>query len=255
MNYGKTTIVVCDSEADLGHRAAQAVAVAMRDALKKRGRANIILAGGQSQSAFLTALARCEGLDWSSVVCFNMDEFWQPGMPERCTVGDQVRRELYDHVQPGQVHLLDADAPDPHAEADRFESLLADVGTIDILCEGIGTSGHLAFNEPGQTDFGDPRRVRVVDVTEASRRQLAADPNFRDLPEIPRKGITMTIPTLMSARQIFTIVPLGLKRPILTRLAETTEPTRELPASILLRHEGLLLVDRDSCPPQWADNA
>jgi glucosamine-6-phosphate deaminase len=121
-------------------------------------------------------------------------------------------------------------------------------GPIDILCQGIGTSGHLAFNEPGQTDFLDRTWVRVVDVAEQSRRQLASDPNFRDLPRIPEKGITMTIPALLSASHVFTIVPLALKRDIVARLFAISQPTEDLPASILFTVEGTLFLDWNSCP-------
>ncbi len=58
----------------------------------------------------------------------------------------------------------------------------------------------------------------------------------------------MTIPALLSARQIYTMVPLALKRPILERPFALSAPTTELPASILLDVESNLYIDRDSCP-------
>ena len=64
----------------------------------------------------------------------------------------------------------------------------------------------------------------------------------------------MTIPAILSARTIFTIVPLGLKREILTRLLATPTPTEDLPASILSTVEGTLFVDRDSAPPALLDS-
>jgi 6-phosphogluconolactonase/glucosamine-6-phosphate isomerase/deaminase len=88
----------------------------------------------------------------------------------------------------------------------------------------------------------------VIDITDQSKKQLATDPNFRDLPRIPDKGITMTIPAMFSASHVFTIVPLALKRPVMTRLLATPEPTENLPASILSRVEGTLFLDRNSCP-------
>ena len=119
---------------------------------------------------------------------------------------------------------------------------------IDILCQGIGTSGHLALNEPGDTDLNDARCVRVVTLVEQSKIQLRDDPNFRDLGYIPDKGISMTIPAMLTARYVYTMVPLALKKPILTRLLQTLEPSEELPASIISTVESLLFVDQDSCP-------
>ena len=125
-----------------------------------------------------------------------MDDFWDTRIPERYTCGYQTREQLYGRVHPKQFHLVRFNAPDPHAEAKRFESLLRSAGKIDILCQGIGTSGHLALNEPLQTDLNDTLWVRVVDIADESKRQLIEEPNFKELGFIPDKGITMTIPAL-----------------------------------------------------------
>ena len=248
MRYGKTQVIVCEDEFDLGDRAAAAVAETMRELLEKEEEIRMILAAGESQITFLDALAKQRDIDWSRVVCFNMDDFWDPKIPETLTCGYQLRRQLYDKVHPRRFHVVQHTAPNAEREAERFEEVLRRAGPVHILCQGIGTSGHLAFNEPGQTDFHDVVWVRVVDVAEQSRKQLAEDPNFRDLPQIPAKGITMTIPAMLTAKHVFTIVPLALKRDIITRLLATPEPTEELPASILSTVEGKLFLDRNSCP-------
>ena len=248
MRYGKTQIIVCENEFDLGDRAAAAVAKTMRELLARQEEVRMILAAGESQITFLDALAKQNDIEWSRVVCFNMDDFWAPNIHEELTCGYQLRRQLYDKVLPKSFHLVRFNAPDAALEAIRFERVVRSAGPIDILCQGIGTSGHLAFNEPGQTDFQDTTWVRVIDITDQSRKQLAGDPNFRDLPRIPDKGITMTIPAMLSASHVFTIVPLALKRAIVTRLLATSEPTENLPASILSTVEGVLFLDRNSCP-------
>ena len=248
MRYGKTEITICEDEFELGDRASAAVAATMRELLGHREEIRMILAAGESQITFLDALAKQRDIEWSRVVCFNMDDFWAPNIPEELTCGYQLRRQLYDKVRPKNFHLVRFNAPDAALEASRFQEVLRSAGPIDILCQGIGTSGHLAFNEPGQTDFQDTVWVRVVNITEQSKRQLAGDPNFRGLPRIPDQGITLTIPAMLSASHVFTIVPLALKRDIVTRLLATPEPTEELPASILSTVEGTLFLDRNSCP-------
>lgn len=208
----------------------------------------MVFAAGESQNTFLAALAEQPGIDWRRVVCFNMDDFWDPRMPENFTCGHQTRTQLYEKVGPKAFHLVGFNAPDPQAEARRFAGLLARAGAIDILCQGIGTSGHLALNEPNATDFEDRELVRFVDLAGQSKRQLRADPNFKGLGYIPEKGITMTIPAMLAAPHIFTMAPLALKREILTRMIGFSEPTAELPATILHRTPGELYVDRSSCP-------
>jgi glucosamine-6-phosphate deaminase len=248
MQYGKTRMVLCDDEMDLGRRSAAAVAGALRQTLADKQEAVMIFAAGESQITFLDALAQESGIDWSRVVCFNMDDFWDPRMPDRYSCGHQTCTQLYDKVKPGRVELVRFNAPDPQVEADRFEQVLREAGPVDILCEGIGTSGHLAMCEPDQIDFGSNRWVEVVELVEQSKRQLIEDPNFKALGTIPSKGITMTLPAMLSARHVFTMVPLGLKKPILTRVLSTEAPTTSLPATILRWHEGTLFIDRNSCP-------
>ena len=181
--YGKTEIVVCENERDLGRKAAAAVAAAIRQRLRRRDQVTVVFAAGQSQGAFLASLAEHADLEWGRVIC-----------------------------------------------------------------QGIGTSGHLAFNEPGRTDFDDKALVRVVQIAPESKKQLIEDPNFKALGYIPEKGITLTIPALLAAAHRFTFVPLRLKRPILSRVLATPVPTPELPATILSEFEGTMFVDRDSCP-------
>jgi glucosamine-6-phosphate deaminase len=250
MNYGKTKVVVCGNNADLGKTAAAKVADKIKELLKEKCEIRMVLAAGESQTSFNTALAEMPGIDWKRIVCFNIDDFWEPKMPARFTCGYQTKQELYDKVHPKEVHLVKYDADDPQAECDRFEELIRQA-PIDILCQGIGASGHLALNEPGMTDFNDQRWMRLVSLAEQSKKQLIADPNFKELGYIPEKGINMTIPAILSAKHCYTMVPLALKKAILTKLAATLEPTESLPASILLTNPGLLFVDEDSCPDAW----
>lgn len=247
MQYGKTRVVICRDESDLGRRAAADVAAELRRKLGQQEEVRMIMAAGQSQQAFLNALAVEGDIAWDRVSCFNMDDFWEPRMPQRFTCFDQTRTQLYDRVHPRRAERVRHDAPDPYAEARRFADLMGEE-PFDILCQGIGTSGHLALNEPGQASFDTKERVVVVDVHEQSKRQLLADPHFAALGYIPDKGITMTLPALLSARAVFTMVPLSLKKPILTRVLATAAPTPDLPATILCDVPGTLYVDRDSCP-------
>jgi glucosamine-6-phosphate deaminase len=248
MHYGQTEILLCGDEHDLGARAAADVAATMRSLLAEHDEIRMVFAAGESQNTFLAALRRQPGLDWQRVVCFNMDDFWDPRMPEQFTCGHQTRTQLYEQVRPRQFHLLRFNAPDPEAEARRFASLLTNAGELHILCQGIGTSGHLALNEPGATDFADRELVRVVDLAGQSKRQLRADPNFEGLGYIPEQGITMTIPAMLAAPHRFTMVPLALKRDILTRMMAIAGPTTDLPATILHSTPGRLYIDRNSCP-------
>jgi glucosamine-6-phosphate deaminase len=250
LNYGKTEIIICDDNQNLGLVAAGEVSKKIKDILKYKSEVRLVLAAGESQSSFNNALAEEKNIDWSRVICFNIDDFWAPGVPKKFSCGYQTTKELYSKVKPAEVNLVRFDAENAEAECDRFEALIQEA-PIDILCQGIGTSGHLALNEPDASDFNDHRWVRLVELAEQSKKQLIADPNFRELGYIPEKGITMTIPAILAAKNCYTMVPLPLKKCILTKLANTMEITEKLPASVLLNKPGKLFVDRDSCPDIW----
>jgi glucosamine-6-phosphate deaminase len=251
MQYGKTEVILLKDAMELGRQAASDVAGRMRELLVDREEIRVALAAGESQMTFLDALAIQKNIDWQRIVCFNIDDFYDVRMPERFTCGHQTKRQLYDKVSPKRVHLVRYNAPDPDAEAKRFEEIMRKEGDIDILCQGIGTSGHLALNEPFDTDFNEEAWVKVVNLAEQSKIQLKDDPNFKALGYIPVKGITMTIPALLSAKSIYTMVPLSLKRAILTKLFALNAPTTELPASVLQKVDSNLYIDRHSCPAEW----
>lgn len=254
MNYGKTTVIFCENEIELGKQAAFDVANKIRELLAIKEEIRIVFAAGESQITFLNALAIEKNIDWHKITCLNVDDFYEIGLPEEFTCGHQTQKQLYSKVNPKQVHLVKYNAFDPNKEANRFEAILREK-PIDILCQGIGTSGHLALNEPFDTDFEEKDWVKVVNLAEQSKIQLRDDPNFKALGYIPEKGITMTIPAILSAKNIYTMVPLSLKRPILEKLFQLNIPTIELPASILLEVNSIIYIDKNSCPEKiWLKN-
>src|SRR5207344_3213577 len=103
----------------------------------------------------LAHLTRREGIDWSGLTAFQMDEYLglADSAPQR--FARYLADHLFDAVAPGRVEGLGGD---DHAEAqcERYAALLAD-GPIDHVCLGIGENGHLAFNDPGSADFADTR--------------------------------------------------------------------------------------------------
>ncbi len=160
MRYGKTRVILCKDKWELGARSAADVANRMRELLAERPEIRIVFAAGESQATFLDALAAEKNLAWGRIVCFKVDDFHDTGMAREFTCGYQTARQLYDKVHPRSVHLVRYNAPDPEAEARRFEADLRAAGGIDILCQGIGTSGHLALNEPRDTRFDETAWVQ-----------------------------------------------------------------------------------------------
>ena len=237
---------VYPNRAAMGAAAAQDVAAEMRARLADQASVRAIFASAPSQNELLAGLAAAEGIDWSRVHAFHMDEYLglPPGSP--ASFGAYLREHLFDMVRPGEVHLLDGSAS-PQAECRRYAALLA-AAPIDVVCLGIGENGHLAFNDPPLARFDDPELVREVEIATDSRQQQVHDGTFPSLDEVPRRAITLTIPALVSAACMFCVVPGRLKRAAVRRTLRGPI-TPECPASILRRHQhARLYLDADAYP-------
>ncbi len=239
LKHGKLRARVFDSSRELAQAAARDVAERMRSLLAQKETINVVFSGAESQQEFHRALAGEPGIDWQRVNAFAVDDFYAPGMDPAAAVANQPWRDLYARVRPRSVHAIRFDAPDPEEEGRRYEALIRD-HPPDIACLGIGISGHIAFNEPGQTRFDDERKVRVIVVNEESKRQLETDPNFSKMGRIPDRGITVTVAELMRCPHVFVVVPYASKAPIIRRFF-ASEVTESFPATILQRKEGAIL--------------
>jgi glucosamine-6-phosphate deaminase len=229
--FGLLEVCAAGSTEEMAETAAADFARSAAKLLPLRGELNVVFAGAESQGAFHAALRARTDIAWERINAFSVDEFIAPGMPAATAVCAQPKRDLYAHVPLRSVNVIAFDAPDPEAERARYEALVRR-HPPDVCCVGIGRSGHIALNEPGETDFQDPLAVRIVTVCEESKRQLETDPNFKALPAIPERGITMTMPILLQARAVIVVAPFALKAAVIRRLRD--EPVSPaLPASIL----------------------
>jgi glucosamine-6-phosphate deaminase len=229
-----------DREA-LGKAAAHDIAEALTRRLASQPNVRMIFASAPSQETTLRALAGQPGIDWGRVTAFHMDEYLglDKDAPQR--FGNWLRAVLFDQVPIGAAHLIDPDAPVEH-----YSELLA-AAPIDILCLGIGVNGHLAFNDP-PADFDDPALVKVVKLDEVSRMQQVDDGCFSTLDEVPSSAITLTIPALLSAAELFCMVPGAAKRAAVT-CALYGPIDGKLPASALRTHPRCTIyVDKESAP-------
>ena len=230
----------------MGAAAARDVTARLRARLANQAAVRAIFASAPSQNELLAGLAAAQGIDWSRVHAFHMDEYLglPPGSP--ATFGTYLREHLFDLVQPGEVHLIDGSAA-PNPECRRYAALLA-AAPIDLVCLGIGENGHVAFNDPPVARFDDPDLVREVEIATASRQQQVHDGTFGSLDEVPRRAITLTIPALVSAAHMFCVVPGRLKRAAVSCTLRGPI-TADCPASILRRHQdATLYLDVEAYP-------
>jgi glucosamine-6-phosphate deaminase len=238
-------IRILDTKQELGRAAACLAADVIREAIDRKGAANIILPTGASQFEVLAELVAAQSIDWSRVTAFHLDDYL--GMPESHPAS--FHRYLKERVvcrlpRPlAAFHFIQGEA-DPQAECDRIGALIAQY-PVDVALIGIGENGHLAFNDP-PADFQTERPYLVVDLDDACRRQQFGEGWFPTLDAVPRRAISMSIRQIMKSENIVCSVP-DRRKSEAVRAAVEGPVTPVLPASVLQRHAAAtLFLDRES---------
>lgn len=229
----------------MGRASAFAMADKMCRVIQKQQQIRIVFAAAPSQNEFLNTLSRIPNIDWSKVTAFHMDEYLGIPVEAQQRFGNFLRNRLFAKVPLKGVHYINPNPSIVQEECFRYASLLQEA-PIDIVCMGIGENGHIAFNDPPVADFNDSETVKVVELDEICRKQQVNDGCFVAITDVPKFAITLTVPTLISAKTIFVVVPGPTKAQAVYNTLEGPIRTA-CPASILRRHkDAVLFLDLDS---------
>lgn len=227
-------VVVKATPADLGEAAGKDASALIRRAIEERGQANIILATGTSQFETINYLISDQGIDWSKVVMFHLDEYIGLPVTAPASFRKYLRERFLEKVPALKAsYLINGEAEDVEAEC----KMLGDAITahpIDVAFVGIGENGHLAFNDP-PADFSTTRPYIVVDLDTECRKQQLGEGWFGSLDEVPRQAISMSIHQIMQAKAIICSVPDERKAQAVHNCLEK-EISNMYPASILREH-------------------
>jgi glucosamine-6-phosphate deaminase len=186
----------------------------------------------------LVRLHRKGELDFSHVTTFNLDEY--VGLPagHEQTYLATIHRELTDGLglARDRVH-----GPDPAAEGiatagARYERLIADAGGVDLQLLGIGSDGHLAFNEPGSSLAS---RTRIKTLTRRTREDNARF--FGSVDEVPVHVLTQGLGTILEARHLI-LIATGTGKAEAIAAAVEGPLSASCPASVLQLHPHATVV-------------
>ncbi len=134
---------------------AKAVARRIADLVTKTPRVVLGLPTGRTPIGLYRELVSLHhhGVDFSQVTTFNLDEFLGIPANHPGSYRSFMEEHLFSHVniKPENRHFLNGTTRDPEAECLRYEREIADAGGIDLQVLGIGTNGHIGFNEPAPT--------------------------------------------------------------------------------------------------------
>lgn len=244
-NADSLPVRIYPSQAELSQDVARLTQAYLREVLAAKGSAAVILATGNSQIKFLEELIRIGGVDWSKITLFHMDEYLGISANHKASFRLYMRERVASRVKPRVFHYLEGDAMLPMDECDRYTNLLR-AQPIDLCCLGVGENGHLAFNDPPVANFEDPRAVKIAKLDHACRMQQVGEGHFSGLDAVPQYALTLTIPTLCSAKKMFCIAPEKRKAQAIKDALQGPIAT-SCPASFLRRQaHATLFLDSDS---------
>lgn len=229
----------------MGRAASDQAASLIRKALEKQSYANIILATGTSQFQMLSELVKAEGIDWTRVRMFHLDEYIGISTQHPASFRKYLKERFVDLVAPLKSAIfIQGDAPDIQLEMQRLNQLIQQY-PIDVAMIGIGENAHLAFNDP-PADFETEVPYIVVELDEMCRAQQLGEGWFANLESVPQKAISMSISQIMKAKSIVCSVPDSRKAQAVAACV-TQNISNKIPASILQEHPAtFLFLDKES---------
>lgn len=177
------------------------------------------------------------GTSYKNVKTVNLDEYAGLDYSSDQSYVYFMRDNLFDHIDIDlkNTNIENGKAADRAAECDRYNALLETLQQ-DVQVLGIGSNGHIAFNEPG-TEFGSV--THIVDLTESTIKDNSR--LFERIEDVPRQAFTMGLKNIMNAKKILIMANGANKAKAVYGLVKG-KVTEEVPASILQLHPDCVLV-------------
>ncbi|AIQ25844.1 MULTISPECIES: glucosamine-6-phosphate deaminase [unclassified Paenibacillus] len=177
-------------------------------------------------------------VSFSKATSFNLDEYIGLPVDHPQSYRSFMNEQLFNHIDidPGQTHIPNGNAADMEAECLAYDKMLEENGPVDLQILGIGSNGHIGFNEP---DTNLSSKTHVVDLLEDTREANARF--FDSLDDVPRQAITMGIGGILKARQILLLVR-GAGKAEAIRNAVEGPITTQCPASLLQSHPNVIVL-------------
>ena len=157
-------------------------------------------------------------LSFQHVISFNMDEYVDLPRDHNESYHSFMWNNLFKHIDilPANVHILNGNAPDLKRECEQYEEAIRAVGGVELFLGGIGTDGHIAFNEPGSS-LQSRTRVKTL-----AYETIVANARFfgNKLEQVPKMALTVGVATIMDAREVLIVISGHSKAAALERCIE-----------------------------------
>jgi glucosamine-6-phosphate deaminase len=222
--------------------AAAALAHRIAEALAQNPALVLGLPTGRTPIALYNELASlfAQGrVDFSHATTFNLDEFVgiPPSHPGSYRSFMEAHLFARVNINPSRVNFLHGDAVDLDAECTRYERAIEEAGGIDLQILGIGTNGHIGFNEPARELQSRTHRVRLKPETRRSNAALFGD----DVDGVPQEALSMGMATILQVRAVV-LLATGRPKAACVERVLNGPLTTEFPATFLQLHHAVSVV-------------
>lgn len=183
------------------------------------------------------------GLDFSKVTTFNLDEYYglKPDHPQSYRYF--MDKHLFNHINidKNNIHIPSGVSTDIDRECENYDRSIMEAGGIDLQILGIGRNGHIGFNEPDTTLKVNTHVTRLTqDTIDANSRF------FNSINEVPTSAITMGMGTIMKSKKIVLLASGSSKAPAISKISQSYIDMK-VPASLLQLHPNVVVIlDRDA---------
>ncbi len=235
-------ISVSDNASELGEKAGSLAADILKNAIKKKGEARIVLSTGASQFETLDYLVQ-QKINWSKIEIFHLDEYIGLPVTHKASFRKYLRERFIDKIPCKAFYSIDTEKNIP--ELIDFLTQKIREKPVDAGLIGIGVNGHIAFNDP-PADFDTRDAYIVVKLDDRCKKQQVDEGWFETIADVPEKAVSMSVWQIMQCKTIISAVPHKEKAEAVLKTL-TREITPDVPATMLKKHSDFnLFLDRNS---------
>ena len=234
-------VIITENYEEMSQKAAELII----DIVKNNPNAVLGLATGSSPIGTYQNMAkdyRENGTSYKGVTSVNLDEYVGLNAEHDQSYAYFMRTNLFNHIDIdlANTNLPSGVATDLQAECDRYNALLEQYKQ-DVQVLGLGSNGHIGFNEPGTPFDSVTHQVELAESTIKDNSRL-----FKNIDEVPRSALSMGIKNIMNAKSILVVVS-GKNKAKAVKGMVKGEITPNLPASVLQLHPFVTVIcDKDA---------
>jgi glucosamine-6-phosphate deaminase len=234
---GKTKVIICQDKQEVARKSAAIFAQAIKN------NPEIVLGlatGGTPVGMYkeLIEMGKNKEVDFSKVKSFNLDEYAGLDASHPQSYRSFMNQNLFNHININKknTHVPDGEASDCEQACRSYEEAIKGAGGIDLQLLGIGSNGHIAFNEPGSPKQSRTRKVGLTARTIDDNTRF-----FDSRVQVPTQAVTMGIATILEAKEIV-LLATGANKSVAVAGAIKGPMDSCLPASFLQRHPACTFV-------------